>query len=110
MTRRIAAEYSGFRGRGSLADVVEELSRQVEASADFVADTRDMTFGRDTRTGGLTLRAANKNLWDFVPEAGLPFLDQSLVQVANKAPISGGEGRTSTGIPARFFRNSTPAS
>ena len=91
------AEYSNFRGRGSLQDVVTELQRQIEARVDFVADTRDMqvTVGEK---GDLRLAPSNGNLADFLPRDGVSVLDQALTQFGQKAPVT-------NGIPTRFLRN-----
>lgn len=103
------AEYSTFRGRGSLGDVVKELERQAEAAVDFVADTREMEWVVGEK-GDLRLKPRNDNLRDFLPANGIPLLDQALSQVASKAPISAWSGdekkSRNAGIPIRFFRAS----
>lgn len=106
---KIVAEYSSFRGRGSLAQVVAELQRQVDQSTDFVADTRDMEWTLTAR-GDLALKPSNENLRDFLPREGMPLLDQALCQVAGKAPIpvwrsEAGDKAPNSGIPVRFFRS-----
>jgi len=107
---KTVAEFSSFRGRGSLADVVKELERQVDKACDFVADTRDMEWAVDEQ-GNLVLKPKNDNLRDFLPQEGLPLLDQALSQVASKAPIPSwsaqvldGDKARNAGIPIRFFR------
>jgi len=102
------AEFSSFRGRGSLADVVKELERQAEKACDFVADTRDMEWVVGEK-GDLRLKPKNDNLRDYLPQEGIPLLDQALSQVAGKAPIAAWttddkKKNRNAGIPIRFFR------
>lgn len=103
------AEYAKYRGRGSLADVVNELRRQVDARLDFVMDSREFKFGlrlpeKKDSEPVLVMEPKSISAQEFIPSGGYPVLDQALQQVAAKAPVKGGDGRTS-GIPVRFFRN-----
>lgn len=85
--QNIVSEWSGFRGRGSLLDVVNELKRQTESRKDFVVDSRDLKVvpDLDAAPGTLRLVAATDSVRDFLPREGHRLLPQALVQFAGKA-------------------------
>lgn len=101
---KIVSEFSSFRGRGSLQEVVTELRRQVEARADFVIDTRDMRF--EARIVGdeadspwqMRLVPNTDSARDMIPREGYGILPQALTQIA---------GKNTPKMPARFAREAS---
>ncbi len=87
-----------FRGRGRLEHVVAELRRQVESRVDFTVDTSDLSVGM---VNGALHLVPGPSARDFLPAAGLPLLDQALVQL--------GERQTPP-VPTRFLREAAKQS
>jgi hypothetical protein len=86
----------GWRGRGHLTKLVEELERQRESRVDFVADQRTMRFlGHD----GGRLGSGDKQTGEWLPDP-LRFTDDALAQF--------GERQDPT-IPRKFLRAAVDA-
>lgn len=98
---RSVSEYSGYRGRGSLQVVVEELQRQVDSALDFVIDTRELRI-RPDENGQPRLHHGSTAAEEFFPAEGYPMLDQAFVQLGGKLPVEGG-------APIAFFRKAWAA-
>ena len=78
------SEYSTFRGRGSLQNVVNELNRQRETKIDFVADTRDLRVESFAEQLRLIPQAGRPQINEFLGLNGVELTDQSLQQIGSK--------------------------
>lgn len=79
------SEFSSFRGRGSIAQIVQELRRQIDARFDFVVDTRDLAVRVDDSK--LKLFGTPSSA-DYIPRAGIPLGRTALRQLGERATPS----------------------
>lgn len=87
------ATNKGWSGRGTLAQLVEELERQKDATVDFVTDTRNLGVRCDG-DGGAYLVPAGGDASEFILE-DTPINPSALAQIGE---------RVSPNIPVRFLR------
>jgi hypothetical protein len=91
-TTQIAEFNNAWKGRGNLANLVEELKRQRESRHDFVSDVRN--FKIEVREGKVLLAPKNERAGEWLPDGAICFNPSAVRQLADKCEPN---------IPAKFF-------
>ena len=73
---------TGWRGRGDLQTMVDELKRQLDSKVDFVADTRGVNIQADNNQ--LLVRPASPQTGEFIDAAGVPFATRAAKQFGER--------------------------
>lgn len=84
---------NGWRGRGRLEQLVEELNRQKASRVDLVADTRHLHVAYTT--DGLRLAPLTEQGLEWLPKEGYGIRDTALVQMGQKVDPD---------IPTKFLK------